>query len=754
MRKKILFFMLFALSLVTTPITAQETESVQIGFGTYITEANPIVNWWKCSYQGTENIYLKDELGLNAGDKIVSLSYYCMRGSASGGNFNVRMKNTSISTFDVVNDNNCYDPSKIKVGFDEPVYGNTTLGSYSGGEWITFDLQTPFVYEGENIIIDIRNTAPASRHGWCYFAETRFYGTNNVRSIVWRQAKSENVNSDGFYHGYDSAIYGNETSNYTGVANVIITYIPAETLPVSEFTVNGIHYFTNRDGESVTVTYTDNSNDYVNNYAGMTSADIPETVTYQGKTYNVTRIAYSAFRNCTTLKSVSIPNTVTELTSACFAGCSNLETVHFGNSITTIGGSCFLDCSSLKSALLPNSLMMIDNYAFYGCSSLSTVDFGNSVRFIGRSAFNSCTSLVSIDFPQSLASIGSHAFESCTSLTTLEIPSSVNAIGEQAFRYCSGIYYIDVDEANTEYDSRDYCNALIQTRGNRLLSGCKTSTIPNSVTYIDDFAFARCSGLKQIIIPAAVDTIGTEVFDGCYGLQKMKVDDNNPFFDSRDNCNAIIETASNTLLYGCKNTLIPADIEVIGEFAFYGQSAMNSMIIPPSVKAIKRSAFNSCTSLSYFKIPNEVNTLGNFVFSGCTGLQKVTIGSGVESMGRGCFYNCTALEKIISHITKPKDLLMGSDVFKNVDYSSCVLYVPDGTSSIYMTADQWRLFEIIKVYGDVNEDGVVTAADITELYNYMLNGSTTYLSTSDITDDGNVTAADITAIYSIMLGNQ
>lgn len=753
MKKKLSTFltMLFALSLMTNPIAAQGTETVQVGYGTDITEGAPIINWWKCSFQGTESIYFKDDLGLMPGDKIVSLSYYCMRGSASGGNFNVRMKNTSISSFQVgVND---YDPSTIEIGYEEPVYGNTTLGSYSGGEWITFNLQTPFVYEGENIIIDIRNTAPASRHGWCYFAETRYYGSNSKRSICWRQAKSENPHSDGFYQAYDSGIYGNdEITDITGTPNVLIEYIPADDTPVTEFTINDICYKVNRDGESVTVTYSDSSNDYANNYAGLTTANIPETVTYQGKTYSVTAIGKYAFRNCSSLTSAIVPNTVKTINTS-FYSCVNLQNVEIGNSVTSISGNAFRDCHSLTSIELPNSLLTIGGYTFMGCENLTTASLGNSLTLLGRSAFSGCVSLAAINFPETLASIGTNAFYNCKNLKTLEIPSSLNSIGEGAFDYCSSLFFINVDENNAWYDSRNNCNAIIESQRNRLIHGCMTSNIPATVTNIADKAFVGCTGLQQIIIPAAVDTIGEQVFRECPYLYSISVDANNTIFDSRNNCNAIIETATNTLIAGCRNTVIPANITAIGEFAFFGQNMIKTINIPPSVEIIGRSAFNSCTSLTKFIIPNSVTSLGNFVFSGCTGLEDVTISSGLTTIGRGAFYGCTALNKIVSNISKPKDVMMGSDVFKNVDYSSCILYVPNGTRNIYLTADQWKQFEIIKIIGDVDDDGVVSSADITALYNHLLDNNNDGIVNGDLDGDGYITAGDITIIYNILLGN-
>ena len=239
--------MLFALSLLAITANAQETETIQIGEGAYQSEVNPICNWEMWSYTGCELIYTKDDLGLKLGDKIVSLSFYCCSGNAPGGNYNVRMKNTNISSLKVGNDEQ--DISMIEINFDDPEYGNTTLESYSAGDWITFQLTTPFIYKGENIIVDIRNTIPGSRVGWCYFAIDRYYGVENRRGIVWNRAKSENVNVDGFNGGNIGggiwlwAWEGSEDNIFTELPMTRVTYIPTNY----NYDVNGDGAITSSD---------------------------------------------------------------------------------------------------------------------------------------------------------------------------------------------------------------------------------------------------------------------------------------------------------------------------------------------------------------------------------------------------------------------------------------------------------------------------------------------------------------------------
>lgn len=173
-------------------------------------------------------------------------------------------------------------------------------------------------------------------------------------------------------------------------------------------------------------------------------------------------------------------------------------------------------------------------------------------------------------------------------------------------------------------------------------------TIPDNVTYIEDGAFEGCSGITSIHIPRSVVKIGGDTgcgaFGGCNNLESIVVDEGNAVFDSRNKCNAIIETATNTLIAGCKNTIIPNDIGGIGECAFRGCTKLISINIPDSVTWIGCSAFLGCTNLASIVIPNNVTKIYEEAFSGCTSLTSVILPDNAVDIDEDAFKNCPALE--------------------------------------------------------------------------------------------------------------
>ena len=471
----------------------------------------------------------------------------------------------------------------------------------------------------------------------------------------------------------------------------------------------------------------------------LTSITIPEGVTSIGRSAfaycsslttvtlpeGVTSIEDNTFHYCSSLTAITIPEGVTSIGENAFYFCKSLTALTIPEGVTNIGDNTFQYCSSLTAITIPEGATSIGAWAFSGCSSLTAITIPNTVTSIGTFAFSKCSSLPSITIPEGVTSIEGCMFSGCSSLTTITIPESVTSIGSSAFEDCSSLTSIVVESGNTIYDSRENCNAIIETATNTLVAGCKSTIIPNTVTSIGAGAFQYCSSLTSITIPNSVTSIGgwafygssltsinipnsvtsigSSTFSSCSSLTSIVVESGNTIYDSRENCNAIIETATNTLIAGCKSTIIPSTVTRIGSSAFSNCKSLSSITVPISVTTIGSFAFSGCSSLATITIsgvtsigiyafdgcsslpsitiPNTLTSIGDWAFSGCSSLTSVTIPKGVTSIGGYAFSYCSKLGIVHAEATTPPTL--GSDAFN----SSPVCIIPCGAKAAYEESD-------------------------------------------------------------------
>lgn len=224
---------------------------------------------------------------------------------------------------------------------------------------------------------------------------------------------------------------------------------------------------------------------------------------------------------------------------------------------------------------------------------------------------------------------------------------------------------IKVDEGNLRYDSRDNCNAIIEKSTDKLIAGCKNTVIPNSVKEIGErafsgtgiakinlphglqkignYAFSKCTKLQSLTIPASVSEIGKETFKSASNITEISVDANNQKYDSRENCNAIIETEAQTLIFGCGKTTVPKDVTKIGDYAFSGCENLVEIKLPDSVTSIGHWCFSE-SSLKSIVIPDTVTEIGSAAFWGCRLLEKITIPA--AKFGSNAFYECKNISEV------------------------------------------------------------------------------------------------------------
>ena len=516
----------------------------------------------------------------------------------------------------------------------------------------------------------------------------------------------------------------------------------------------------------------------IGNYAfracpNLVAVNLPNTVT---------NIGYASFYKSTALAHINLPNSLTYIDSFAFLGCTSLTEITIPGSIPYTGGQVFQGCTALKHVTLNEGLTALSAGTFYQCSALESIVIPSTVTAIYVYNFADCTSLTDVTIPSTTITIDSEAFintpwldnqpdgliyagkvaykykgtvptgstitlKSGTiaisnrlfvdqdGLVGINVPSSVINVERPFVVNCQNLATIKVATSNPTFDSRNNCNAIIETATNKVIAGCNKTKIPSSVTAIGPFAFAYCIGLTSvqlhegiksieeyaygyctdltsINIPASVTSIENYAFAGCDHATSMTVASGNTIYDSREGCNAIIETATNTLVAGCTKSVIPDGITAIGDGAFHLQTGMSTITIPASV----------------------------------------------TSIGSYAFYNMYNLETIVCEATTPPSIL--GTAFDSYARNYAILYVPRASIETYRNTEVWNWFPRIRAIedmtnGDVDGDGTVGISDVTALIDYLLDNNSTALNlyNADCDKDRKVTIADVTQLIDTLLNN-
>ena len=525
-----------------------------------------------------------------------------------------------------------------------------------------------------------------------------FSGCSSLQEITIPFVGGSRKTANNTYQYPFGYIFG--TSSYTGGKATTQYYYGSSTSSKTSDT-----YYIPSSLRKVTVTGGNILYGAFSGCSSLTSITIPDSVTSIGD---------YTFRNCSSLMSITIPDSVTSIGSYAFYNCSSLTSITIPNSVTSIGDSTFSGCSSLTSITIPNSVTSIGKSAFYNCSSLTSIIIPDSVTSIESQTFYNCFNLMSITIPDSVTSIGDYTFRNCSSLISITIPDSVTSIGYYAFAGCIGLTSINwnatscssagsyshlifegcsnikaVNIGNNVIYIPPYafygCSSLTSvTIGNSVTSigsdvfyNCSSLTsitIPNSVTSIGNGAFYGCSSLTSITIPDSVTSIGVSAFYGCSSLEYNEYENGLYLGNENNPFVVLIKTKSNDL----SDFKINDRTKFIETKAFYNCSGITSITIPDSVTSIGRCAFQYCGSLTSITIPDSVTSIGDCAFYGCSSLTSITIPDSVTSIESQTFYNCFNL----TSITIPDSVTsIGSQAFYNC-FKLTSITIPEGITII------------------------------------------------------------------------
>ncbi len=517
---------------------------------------------------------------------------------------------------------------------------------------------------------------------------------------------------------------------------------------------------------------------------------------------SVQEIGGCAFLNCSNLKKVVTPNSLKTISGGAFWDCTSLSSITIPENVETLGSLAFCGCYNLRDVVSEiENPFDIDKYVFEGIiySQGKLTVPGNSIEkyreregwknFVniegknydclangvfynlsGSQAIVTYRDKTGADYsgdvviPETIehngktydvTCIGDSAFYNCTGLNSISLPNSVARIGRNAFNNTG---WFDNQPDGVVYAGKvAYAYKGTMPKGTELVlkegtlgiasyafSGCQNMvsfTIPNSVRCLGNHSFISCTGLTSAFIPKNVTSIGIAPFDRCEGLESIVVEEGNPKYDSRNNCNAIIEKETGTLLSGCKNTIIPNDITSIGEaafsqcnglttitipnnitainsFAFVSCANLSSIVLPPNLKAIERQTFQLCTSLESIDIPDNVENIGLRAFLDCKKLAKIKIGTGLRGCGEYAFSNCES----IASITIDNNYLVSMDY--TVDSKLCDMFgsmyfamAKEYTIGEHVTSIGERAFQTCNVM-----ETLTLPSSLTEIKRWAFNG--------------------------------
>lgn len=530
---------------------------------------------------------------------------------------------------------------------------------------------------------------------------------------------------------------------------------------------------------------------------------------------SVTAIGDSAFFGCTGITSLTIPESVSSIHDNAFEGCSSINTLNWNAVDCWSNGN--MPTAGIVNPHIGDRVEVLP-IGFLAGSPISSIDIPDGVKHIGGNAFYQCGELTEIDLPDSLRTIGNNTFNGCSKLTSITIPVEVSSIGYNSFANCPGITTLNWNARNClstgwelTGDISRFTTITTATIGNEVetlpewfLYDSKITSIRvgDAVTTLPGGFCNSCPNLQNVYISKSVAIIEFDFwgnwyspFGNCPMLESIVIDEANPVYDSRENCNAIIVTASNTLRFACKNSFVPNTVTRIGSYTFNGFTNLTEVDLS-SVIIVEDGAFGGCSGLTNLNL-SKADTIGYQAFYYCSGLTSIDLSSAryidygafeqcssltsvdlprVEKMYTGAFYNCSALTSVtlgrytkglywgaFSHCTSISDFtcLATTPPFvsdESVFYGftdTATLHVPWIAVEAYQQAQYWKNFvhieAIIPEAGDVDGDGELGISDVSSLIDNILAGKWLDNPGADVDGNGVVDIGDVSALIDLLL---
>ena len=511
-----------------------------------------------------------------------------------------------------------------------------------------------------------------------------------------------------------------------------------------DFEVDGIYYNVTSSSElTVEVTYCGEYWDSYDEYQGVVK--IPTTVISNRNEYRVNSIGSGAFRKCSGLTSIILPEGLTSIGSKAFYYCSGLTSINLPEGLTSIGGEAFYGCRGLTSITLPESLTHIVEDAFAYCTNIISMTIKSGVLEIIYGGYGPRFEPVKVFW---LANTPPEAVR--------KFIGKVNYVANEqylsrlenckVYPYLSSMFEVDGLKYVPVSPSERTCDVIDCIYGDSTLAVVNIGEtvsfkgIDMKVKKVMPYSFSGNGILRDVVIADAVESVGTGCFANCSSLERVKIGSNvseigndafkdcpllsdilipnatkrigdGAFSGCKSLSDVIIEDRSEPLAMGCNYSSplfsdCPLDSVYIGGKITYGTSSregyspfyrntsLRTVVITDKEDQIYENEFYGCSNLKNVTIGNGVKSIGNYAFSGCSALEGFSFGSSMESIGNEAFSDCTNLTQLTSYAVTPPTC--GIQALDDINKWNCVLKIPEGTNDAYMAADQWKEFFFIE----------------------------------------------------------